>query len=163
MRLMSEEQPSRLAQVRAIAQIVYAELQYWCVGMLPESYHWKMGSAWDIFGNPRKAAHHLARFLQFADNAYVRGRLGHSYAQLGLWSEASREYERANQKHPHPEFALGHASAELRLGNRELAAQIVADVEAKYPKLEQKQMEDLAFIKEELRHRWNAQSLPDVG
>lgn len=97
------------------------------------------------------------------DRAFVSGRLGYSYARLGQWLEASREYERANQKHPHPEFALRHASAELRLGNRERAAEIVADVVSKYPKLEQQQMEDLAFIKEELRHSWNAESLRDVG
>jgi TolA-binding protein len=68
--------------------------------------------------------------------------------------EASQQYERVNQKHPHPDFALGHAKAELRLGNKARAAEILAAVRSTYPKLSQGHMEDVAFLEEELRHGW---------
>jgi tetratricopeptide (TPR) repeat protein len=122
---------------------------------MPESYHWKKGDAWDVLGNHRRAADHLSEHLRFADNAYVRGRLAHSYARLGQWADASEQYERVNQKHPHPDFALGHVRAELRLGNNDRAAELLAEVQSTYPKLSQEHMVDLSFLREEMRHGWN--------
>lgn len=154
---MANQQPSGIACASAVWQIIYAELQYWCLGLLPESYHWKKGNAWDVLGKHDRAAVHFAEFLRFADNAYVRGRLAHCYACLGLWAEAAEQYERANQKHPHPEFALGHARAELRQGNKARAAEILAAVHSTYL-LEQAHMEDAAALHEELQHGWNHQA-----
>ena len=159
---MTDGRPSTFLRVRWVAQIVYSEIQYWCVGLTPESYHWKKGSAWDALGNHQRAAFHLSRFLRFADNALVRGRLAYCHARLSQWVEASREYERANQKHPHPEFAIGHAQAELRLGNKERAAQILAAVESTHPRLSQNDMEDAAFLREEIRHGWNPRQANDA-
>ena len=150
---MADGSPSSFARVAAVWQVAYSELQYWCIGLTPESYHWHKGNAWDVLGNHRRAAFHLAEFLRFADSAYVRGRLAYCYAHLGRWTEASEQYERVNQKYPHPEFALGHARAELRRGNKERAAEILAAVTAKYS-LDQKHMEEAAFLREELRHGW---------
>jgi hypothetical protein len=150
---MANTQSSRFARASAVGQLVFSELQYWCVGLTPESYHWKKGNAWDVLGNPGRAVVHLLRSLHFADNAYVRGRLAYNYARLGLWNEASQQYERANQKYPHPQFELGHARAELRMGNKSRAAQILATV--RLSSLDQEHMEDAAFLRQELEHGWN--------
>ena len=151
---MSDRKPSWLRRAQATGQIILAELLYWCVGLTPESYHWKKGEAWDVLGNHRRASVHLAEYLREADNAYVRGRLAWNYARLGQWEEASEQYERVNLKHPHPDFALGHVRAELRLGNRERAEQLLAEVQTTYPQLSQEHMMDVSFLQEEMRHGW---------
>lgn len=78
-----------------------------------------------------------------------------------MWPEASEQYERVNQKYPHPEFALGHARAELRRGNKVRAAEILRAVRSTYS-LEQKYIEDAAFLQEELRHGWNHETSREV-
>lgn len=159
---MADSPPSNLARASAVWQLIYSEVQYWCIGLTPESYHWAKGNAWDVLRNHRRAVFHLARFLRFTDNAYVRGRLAHGYACLGLWTEASQQYERVNQKYPQPEFALGHARAELRRGNKARAAEILAAVTATYS-LDQRHMEDAAFLREELQHGWKHDTPREVG
>jgi hypothetical protein len=158
---MPDTQLSRFARASAVWQIIYAEVQYWLLGLMPESYHWKKGNAWDTLSNHQRAVVHLAEFLKYADNAYIRGRLAYCYSQLSLWTEASQQYERVNQKYPHPEFALGHARAELRLGNKARAAEILATVHSTYS-LEQRYLEDAAFLREELRHGWNRETSREV-
>jgi tetratricopeptide (TPR) repeat protein len=149
---MTHRQSSTLARTKAIAQLVQSEVQYWCMGVTPEWYHWTKGNAWDVLDNDEKAAFHLAEYLRYADNAYVRGRLAYRHGRLGQWADASQQYERVNQKNPHPEFALGHARAELRLGNRARAEEILSAMRTIYPVLDLQYMEELAFLQEEIRH-----------
>ena len=149
---MADRRPWTFAHAKAVAQLVRAELLYWCIGVTPEWYHWSKGNAWDALGNEGKAAFHLAQYLRYADNAYVRGRLAYCYARLSQWTDSSQQYEKVNQKHPHPEYALGHARAELRLGNRARAEEILTAMHAAYPVLAQPHMEELAFLREEMRH-----------
>jgi tetratricopeptide (TPR) repeat protein len=124
------------------------------LGLTPESYHWKKGDAWDILGDHPRAAKHLAKYLEFADNAFVRGRLAFNYAHLGLWAEASEQYGRVNLKHPHPDYGLGHAKSELRLGNKDRASELLAEVQAAYPKLSQEHLLEMSLLQEEMRHGW---------
>jgi len=132
---MSVDSNKILARTKSklpLLRIAYTELQYWCVGLTPEGYHWSQGSTWEQYGNHRRAAKHLKLYLKYKENAYARALLAYCYARLSAWEDASREYAAVLTAWPHPSFSLALAEAHLHLGSISQAMVLVAKVEAEH-------------------------------
>jgi Flp pilus assembly protein TadD len=155
MNVQTNPMPTRAGQLGSILSIAYTELQYWLLGLTPESYHWAQGSAWERLGRYRHAAHHLARYLQSSENTHVRALLAFCYVRIGSWADAAREYSAVLDVWPDPSIAINLAHAQLQLGNTAHARQLVALVEAEHSPLEGDQQLALAALKRQLESASN--------
>jgi tetratricopeptide (TPR) repeat protein len=114
----------------AALKLGYTEFQYWLVGMTPESYHFEQSRNYDQLGAEARAAHHAQELLKYAEYPEPRARLGYYCSMNGKTAEAAEHYRKAIEKWPHPSFVLALAQAELRLGRREVAIELLGRVES---------------------------------
>ena len=142
--------PSRANRITAGLRLIYAELQYWLIGLTPESYHSAKASAWEDLGNFKRAAKHLAAFLESSENSQIRALLAYCYSQMECWSDAAREYTTVIAIWPHPSFVLGLAEARFHLGDVAQARELTASVESSSTALEPFVEQALAFMKAQL-------------
>jgi hypothetical protein len=143
----SERPPNRLL---VTLRLVYAELQYWLIGLTPEDYHWRMASAWEDLGNFDRAARHLKSYLQSSENAQVRALLAYCYARLGSWSLAAEEYRIVIAAWSHPTFILGLAEAKFELGDATSARALAELVEREHPSREPYVQQALLYLRARL-------------
>jgi hypothetical protein len=113
----------------ALLRIGYTELQYWFIGLTPETYHFQQSRNYEQLGAPGRAAHHAREVLRYAEYGEPRARLGYYCVTLGRHAEAVEHYRKALQTWPHPAVMLALAHAELCNGNRVAAAEWLDRVE----------------------------------
>jgi hypothetical protein len=129
------------ARAGAVFRLAYAEVQYWLVGLTPETYYWTKARAWEDFGDFRRATRNLTAYLRNSDDPQVRALLAYCYARQGDWTRTADEYTKVLRKWNHPSIRLGLAEAERALGEaakaRELIAALEQDGTPLAPQLEQ--------------------------
>ena len=113
----------------ALLKVGYTELQYWLVGMTPESYDFQQSRNYDELGAAKRSAHHAHEVLKHAEYPEPRARLGYYYAMLGNPAEAVEHYRKAVATWPHPSILLALAQMELRVGRYGAASELVTRVE----------------------------------
>jgi Flp pilus assembly protein TadD len=126
--MRTKQQPSFGVRALAVLKIVHLELQYWLVGLTPETYHVLQSRNYVQLGAYSRAVHHCRRFLQLKEHPEVRARLGLCCSLLGQHLDAVREYRKALENSQHPALVLGLAQAEFRSGNVERARALLKGV-----------------------------------
>lgn len=117
------------AKLMALLRIAYTELQYWLVGLTPETYHLNQSRDYERLNAFSRSAHHCRRMLQLTEHAETRARLALCYSELGNNNDAVREYRKAVATWDHPGIVLGLAQAEFRAGNPETALELLKRVQ----------------------------------
>lgn len=117
-------------------RLVYMELQYWLVGQTPETYHLHQAGVWVELNAFRRAIAHMKAYLTNTENATARWYLAYYHSCIEEWSQAALEYGKVAPLLPQPVVWLGQAEAELRLGNRAKAKEIMEAVDRDFPQLE---------------------------
>jgi len=151
MNVAANSGPSRTSRILACLRLVYMELQYWLVGLTPETYHHAQASAWEDLGKYDRAAKHLRAYLENSDKPQMRGWLAYCYAKLEQWPDAAREYTTAISKWSHPSLILGLAEAKLHLGDIANAAALAALVEGSDAPIEPYVARALEYLKPQLQ------------
>jgi hypothetical protein len=67
----------------------YNEVQYWLVGLMPETYHARAAFFWSQLGNYRRSVEHCKRYLAVANSDSMKHMLAYCYGHLGKWSQAA--------------------------------------------------------------------------
>ena len=117
-------------------RLTYTELQYWLVGLTPESYHLQQAGAWVEMHGYRRAIAHMKKYLANTENATARWYLAYYHTCVEEWSQAAHEYAKVVSVLPQPVVRLGQAEAELRLGNRAKGKEIIDAVDREFPRLD---------------------------
>ena len=123
-------------QAWCFLRLGYAELQYWLVGLTPESYHLHQANVWVEMHRYRRAIAHMKAYLANTENATARWHLAYYHSCVEEWSQSAAEYAKVVQVLPQPVVRLGLAEAELRLGNRTKGKEIIDAVDREFPQLE---------------------------
>ncbi|MEJ0084403.1 MAG: hypothetical protein WDO72_01865 [Pseudomonadota bacterium] len=133
-----EEFPNVSPKTRAWCcfRLAYTELQYWLVGLTPEGYHLRQAQLWAEMQAFKRAIVHMKSYLKNTENATARWYLAYYYSCAEEWSQAALEYGRVAGVLPQPVVRLGQAEAELRLGNRAKAKEIIDSVDIEFPQLD---------------------------
>jgi tetratricopeptide (TPR) repeat protein len=150
----SNRDGSRLQRLIALLKIAYTELQYWLIGMTPEGYHFEQARNFGQLGNARRAAHHSHEVLKYAEYPEPRARLGFYYATLERYAEAAEHYRKAIQTWPHPSLLLGLAQVELRVGQYQVAVEMLERAERS--EMKDEWAEAIAQVRSELAAARNA-------
>jgi hypothetical protein len=119
-----------IKQLLILMKIGYTELQYWLVGMMPESYHFRQSRHYDELGALERSVHHAREVLRDAEEPEPRARLGAYCMMRGKLVEAVEHYRKAVETWPHPSLLLALAQAELRVGRHGVAADLLVRVES---------------------------------
>lgn len=125
-----------VTQAWCFLRLGYTELQYWLVGLTPESYHLHQASVWVEMHKYRRAIAHMKAYLANTENATARWYLAYYHSCVEEWAQSAQEYARVATVLPQPVVRLGHAEAELRLGNREKGKEIIDAVDRDFPQLD---------------------------
>jgi thioredoxin-like negative regulator of GroEL len=133
-----------------ILKLIWTEVQYWMVGLTPETYHWSMAQAWEQLGDFRRAGRHFAGYLQNSENTQVRAMLAWCHTKNGSWSEAAKEYAKVLTLAKHPSLELGLAESYLELGQVENAQPLIDSVEKQADSLEPRMQEALIELKQRM-------------
>jgi tetratricopeptide (TPR) repeat protein len=136
--------------VSAVLRLIYIEIQYWLVGLTPETYYWAKARAWEDFGDFRRATNSLSAYLKNSDDPQVRALLAYCYARRGDWARTADEYTRVLRKWNHPSIRLGLAEAERALGETEKARELIAELEKEQTPLAPQLEQALAILKGQL-------------
>jgi tetratricopeptide (TPR) repeat protein len=142
---------SIFARMRGRLSLTYTELQYWLLGLTHESYHLHQAGVWADLHRYERAISHLKRYLAVTENVTARSELAFYHSCLQEWPQAAQEYAKVTAIWPHPAVRLGHAEAELRLGNVAKAQEIIAAVETEFPELDEVTARARDEIKAEFR------------
>jgi hypothetical protein len=124
-----------LSRVVPWLRLGYNEVQYWLVGLLPETYHARAAYYWSQLENHRRSVAHCKRYLAYASSDSMKHLLAYGYGHLGKWSEAAEVLRSVGEIWGKPALALSLAEAELNSGNVLAARQAIAMVEATHPSL----------------------------
>jgi tetratricopeptide (TPR) repeat protein len=127
--MSTKQKPAFPVRALAVLKIAYTELQYWLVGLMPETYHVLQSRNYEQLGAYSRAAHHCRRFLELKDHPEVRARLGLCCSLLGQHLDAVREYKKALAQWEHPAIVLALAQAEFRSGNVERARALLTGLQ----------------------------------
>ena len=119
-----------------LLRLSYTELQYWLIGLSPESYHLHQATVWVEMHAYRRAIVHMKSYLKNTENATARWYLAYYHSCVEEWSQAAEEFGKVVTAMPHPAVRLGQAEAELRLGNRAKAKEIIDAVDREHPQLD---------------------------
>ena len=112
------------------------ELQYWLVGLTPETYHAAQARVWEELRSYPRAITHLKRYLENSEDANIRWWLAHCHGWVGNWTEAALEYAKIVPLLPKPEVRLGQAEAEFHAGNHAKALELLDGIDRDFPTLE---------------------------
>ena len=123
-------------QVWCLLRLGYTELQYWLVGLTPESYHLHQANVWVEMHRYRRAIAHMRAYLTNTENATARWYLAYYHSCVEEWAQSAEEYAKVVPVLPQPVVRLGQAEAELRLGNRARAQEIIDAVDREFPQLD---------------------------
>ena len=127
---------SLLTKVWCYVRLAYTELQYWLVGLTPESYHLHQANLWVEIRAYRRAIAHMKAYLTNTENATARWYLAYYHTCVEEWSQAALEYGKVAPLLRQPVVRLGQAEAELRLGNRVKGMEIIETVDREFPALD---------------------------
>jgi hypothetical protein len=133
-----------------VCRLIYIEIQYWLVGLTPETYYWTKARAWEDFGDFRRAALSLSAYLKNSDDPQVRALLAYCYARRGEWARTADEYAKVLRKWNHPSIRLGLAEAERALGEAANARELIAALERDGTPLAPQLAQALATLKGQL-------------
>jgi hypothetical protein len=99
-------------------RLVYKELQYWFVGLTPESYHLHQARVWGEMHAYRRVIAHMKSYLKNTENAKARWNLAYYLGCVEEWSQAALEYGKVAGVLPQPALRLGQDELrnEFRLG-----------------------------------------------
>lgn len=117
-------------------RLAYTELQYWLVGLTPEGYHLHQAGLWVEMHAYRKAIGHMQKYLANTENATARWYLAYYHSCVEDWAQSALEYEKVVAVLRQPVVRLGQAEAELRLGNRAKAMEIIDGIDREFPHLD---------------------------
>lgn len=112
--------------------LTYAELNYWLVGTSPEGYHWAKARAWSRSDDHARAIEQIRRGLEYSDDLRMRCWLAWQLARIGDWSQAAREYAKVAAVTKQPVAVVGWAEAELRLGNKLKAMEVLGTLDKQH-------------------------------
>jgi hypothetical protein len=137
-RMMRDVIPGVSPGIRAwcYLRLAYTELQYWLVGLTPEGYHLRQAGVWVEMHAYRQAIGHMRAYLANTENATARWYLAYYYSCVEEWAQAALEYEKVVVVLRQPVVRLGQAEAELRLGNRARAREILDGIDREFPQLD---------------------------
>jgi tetratricopeptide (TPR) repeat protein len=107
----------------------YNEVQYWLVGLMPETYHARAAFLWSELGNYRRSVEHCKRYLAVANSDSMKHMLAYCYGHLGKWPEAADTLRSVTDIWNKPSLALSLAEAEWNSGNVLEARQAIAAIE----------------------------------
>jgi hypothetical protein len=107
----------------------YNEVQYWLVGLMPETYHARAAFFWSQLGNYRRSVEHCKRYLAVANSDSMKHMLAYCYGHLGKWSQAADALRSVTDIWNKPSLALSLAEAEWNSGNVLQARQAIASIE----------------------------------
>lgn len=113
--------------------LTYAELNYWLVGTSPEGYHLAKAHAWSRIDDHARTIEQLRLALKYSNNLRVRCQLAWHLACLGDWTQAAQEYANVAAVTPLPVALFGQAEAEMHLGNKLKAVELLGTIDRKHP------------------------------
>ncbi len=133
----------------AYSKLAYIHALYFGVGLTQEGFCLSKGNTWLGIGRLDRAIRCYRNSLKAEENPRVRALLGWCYSRAGDQTAALESYRLAYKARPRHEIALGLASLEFSVGEKETAFAVLRTLQKARDTLNPKLLTELKRLEDE--------------